>query len=736
MKLSPIYPYSLKMQVLISLKTSSTALHSILIASYYSIMHLVAKIFSHVQNHAPSMTTGIYTRLFLICLALSSFFSLASNTTTKTPALFSKITYADVKIANKILISLHHSVMEINRDENYLIATLNEQEKNLLIKQGLTISPAIDWQEKFEYHQKIRSIKHDKKLNKDKDKSQSQQGIDNYQCYPTVEETYQQAEALAEQYPLLTNWLDIGDSWNKTNKLNGYDLMVLKITNTEFTAPKPILFIHSSMHAREYAPAALNLDFAKWLLNNYRSNAEAQWLVNHREIHLLFHMNPDGRKIAESQILQRKNTNQNHCASSTVGVDLNRNFAQTWNTTANGSSGDECSETYRGISAESEPETQAVSHYIRTLFPDERGLADNDPAPKDKSGLHLDIHSYGELVLWPYGHTDALSPNNDEFIALGNKFAWFNDYTAQQAIGLYATDGTSDNVSYGELGVAALTFELGDSFFQNCATYANEIKPDNLNALIYAAKVSQAPYLLPAGPDIASINVNKSNNQTEVTVGTPITLDIIATNSQSKLNVNNTISAIEYSIDQLIWAKETTPEILLGDSENNEGNTLSSTQIDTSTMTIGQHIIYVRAKNNVGQYGVPNAIFFNIGERNSPQPIFSISCQDLTCDFDASASISAGSDITSYRWLFSDAITSEGVIAKHTFTNAGNKTATLIIENIQGAQAQSQQNFAVSAIEIITVTPQLTSKSSGGSVYGLFALLILFLRSRLNAVVC
>ncbi|MFT5756532.1 MAG: hypothetical protein ACI9LM_001251, partial [Alteromonadaceae bacterium] len=35
------------MQVLISLKTSSTALHSILIARYYSIMHLVAKIFSH-----------------------------------------------------------------------------------------------------------------------------------------------------------------------------------------------------------------------------------------------------------------------------------------------------------------------------------------------------------------------------------------------------------------------------------------------------------------------------------------------------------------------------------------------------------------------------------------------------------------------------------------------------------------------------------------------------------------
>ncbi|MFT5758118.1 MAG: hypothetical protein ACI9LM_002857, partial [Alteromonadaceae bacterium] len=53
-------------------KTSSTALHSILIARYYSIMHLVAKIFSHVQNHASSMTTGIEDALNLIVITLVS----------------------------------------------------------------------------------------------------------------------------------------------------------------------------------------------------------------------------------------------------------------------------------------------------------------------------------------------------------------------------------------------------------------------------------------------------------------------------------------------------------------------------------------------------------------------------------------------------------------------------------------------------------------------------------------
>ena len=255
--------------------------------SFYSPASIIAKTISSVNNSSANNN------------------SVENDSTTITNP-FSKITYSDVTIANKILISLHHSVLEINRDEKYLIATLNEDEKSLLIKKGLIITPATAWQVKFQQHQKLRTITSSKgNFNKTID---SQQGIDNYQCYPTVEETYQQAEALAEQYPQLTNWLDIGDSWNKVNQLDGYDLMVLKITNKEFTSTKPILFIHSSMHAREYAPAALNLDFAKWLLNNYSTNAEAQWLVNHREIHLLFHMNPDGRKIAESQILQRKNS--------------------------------------------------------------------------------------------------------------------------------------------------------------------------------------------------------------------------------------------------------------------------------------------------------------------------------------------------------------------------------------------------------------------------------------------
>ena len=111
--------------------------------------------------------------------------------------------------------------------------------------------------------------------------------------------------------------------------------------------------------------------------------------------------------------------------------------------------------------------------------------------------------------MWPWGDANQPAPNGLALQTLGRKFAFFNGYSPQQSIGLYPTDGTSDSISYGELGVAAYTFELGTQFFQQCSVYENIIRPDNLPALIYAAKVVRTPYITPSGPD--SINLSLSN---------------------------------------------------------------------------------------------------------------------------------------------------------------------------------------------------------------------------------
>ena len=651
-------------------------------------------------------------------LLFISFSSFAINSPS-----FSKINYSDQKLANQALISLHHAIMEVNTKEKYLIATLTEQEKQLLQLHDFDIEPAISWTEKFS-----NTFLNGNALTFN-EKQLSVEPISGFSCYATVEGTYDEAETLAGTFPKLATWSDIGDSWMKVNQQGGYDLMVLKITNSEVSNQKPILFVHSSMHAREYAPAALNLDFAKWLLNEYATNAEAQWIVDNREVHLVFHMNPDGRKIAENQVFQRKNTNQSHCAGSTVGVDLNRNFTQTWGVTANGSSGNECSEVYRGISAESEPETQAISNYIRSIFTDERGPNDSDAAPVTKSGLHIDLHSYGRLILWPYGHKEGVSPNNNGFVNLGNKLAWFNDYAPQQSIGLYATDGTSDNVSYGELGVAAITFELGSSFFQNCAEYSSQILPDNLKALAYAAKVSEAPYLMSTGTDISSVKVNNSLYQTTVSPAEIVELEVISTTKQSSLaSFNSDITQYEYVIDDTFTNSENIEVLSQNLEVDSNGIVTAIAQINTTHLAIGQHRLTIRGKNSDGQYGVTQSVFINISDNSAPVPSFTASCQDLVCTFDASQSVDSDGEITKYQWRKTQGNANAEVIGtgqslQYTFANAGSVTIELLIEDNNGLAASTQQTITLSKIEVITVTPE--SSNSGGGLFSWLLLLLL-----------
>ena len=92
--------------------------------------------------------------------------------------------------------------------------------------------------------------------------------------------------------------------------------------------------------------------------------------------------------------------------SSGRGADLNRNWPFQWQT-----GGNQCSETYPGASAGSEPETQALVNYVRTLYPDMRGPNPTDPVNEmTATGMFIDLHSYSRLVLWPWGYTYTNAP--------------------------------------------------------------------------------------------------------------------------------------------------------------------------------------------------------------------------------------------------------------------------------------------------------------------------------------
>jgi hypothetical protein len=68
-----------------------------------------------------------------------------------------------------------------------------------------------------------------------------------------------------------------------------------------------------------------------------------------------------------------------------------------------GTSNDKCSDLYHGPSAFSEPETKAASDYIA--------------ANKDVIKAYLDIHSYSQLVLLPWGYTTSKPDDYNDLVS-------------------------------------------------------------------------------------------------------------------------------------------------------------------------------------------------------------------------------------------------------------------------------------------------------------------------------
>ncbi|NMC16674.1 MAG: tandem-95 repeat protein [Chloroflexi bacterium] len=494
-----------------------------------------------------------------------------------------------------------------NLEEKYVLVAVDAQQFGEIKELGFKV--IVDEEETANF--KLLSFSLDTQL----------ETIPSYPCYRTVEETYAAAASLAVNYPNLATWTDVGDTWQKAiGPLDGYDMMVLKLTNNAIVAQKPVLFLTASIHAREYAPAEIATRFAEYLVNNYGIDPDVTWMLDNQEIHIMFHANPDGRKIAEGGVSWRKNRDNDDGCSSTYGVDLNRNFTYQWGT--GGSSTNPCDETYRGPSAGSEPETQAIQAYISSVFIDQRGTG---AAPADAQGVYIDMHSAGGYVMWPWGYTTTTPPNNTQLQTMGRKLAYFNGYTPGQITKvLYVASGGSVDYAYGEMGVATYAFEVGTNFFEPCTSFTSTVYPANLNALLYAAKVTRTPYMTPLGPDSLSVAVSAST----VPAGTSVTLTAQANDTRYRQS-NGTeptqnIAAAEYTIDTPPWESGAAPiAMTAADGSFNASTENITAVVNTSSLTAGRHTIYVRSKDANNNWGAVSAVFLTIEGVANQAPVVS-----------------------------------------------------------------------------------------------------------------
>jgi hypothetical protein len=450
-------------------------------------------------------------------------------------------------------------------------------------------------------------------------------GIPDFPCYRTVEETYQSMQGLTLIHPNLASWLDVGDSWDKATPggAAGYDLKVLVLTNQARPGPKPTFFLMAAIHAREYATAEIAARFAEYLADNYGRDADITWLLDNFKIVVMPQANPDGRHIAEMGIYQRKNlnnTNGGDCLNpgdifDQFGTDLNRNSSFEWGGV--GSDTDPCSQTFRGASARSEPETTAIQAEMTALFPDQRGPELTATVPLTASGVFVTLHSYGDEDLFPWGFTTDPAPNQVELQTLGRKFGFYNHYTVCQAPVdqcLYGTSGTTDDWAYGELGVASYTIEVGDWFFQDCDTFESTIWPDNRQALLYAFKAARRPYADPAGPE----TINVTTTVGSVHPGAVLTLTALANDGRYASGGQGdepvqTIAAARYSLDAPAWLTTTTTFSMTAvDGAFNAVSETVRATLNTTGWAPGDHLALVESQDTDGNWGVPTATLIHI----------------------------------------------------------------------------------------------------------------------------
>ena len=452
--------------------------------------------------------------------------------------------------------------------------------------------------------------------------------INNYSCYRTVEETQAAMSAIVTAHPALATVVDIGDSWDKLTPGTptgadrpGYDLLVLRLTNSAIPGPKPAFFLMGGIHAREYTTSETVMRFAEEMVNGYGTNPDATWLLDNHELHILPHTNPDGRKQAEQGYYQRKSRDPvgaTSCSnpptsSNQYGVDLNRNYSFKYGGASTSTS--KCNAVYRGPAANSEPETTAVESYLASIYPDQRGPLDTDPAPATATGLLVTLHSYAQLVLYPWGWGTTPAPNATGLATLGRKFGFHNGYSVcQPGVCLYAASGVTEDWAYGTLGIAGYTFEMGTAFFESCSTFQNTVLPPNLGALRYAFKAARRPYMTPAGPESLSVAVSAS----PVTAGTIVTLTATANDTRYNSNGYGTeptqaIAAARYAVDAVSWAAGATlVPMSASDGAFNATSEGVTASINTTGWPVGRHLILVESQDAAGNWGVPSAVFLDI----------------------------------------------------------------------------------------------------------------------------
>jgi hypothetical protein len=310
-------------------------------------------------------------------------------------------------------------------------------------------------------------------------------------AYHNYAEMIAEVNAITAQYPAIASKRVLGKSYQ------GRDIVAVKISDNVATdEAEPEVLYDANHHAREHLTVEMAVYLLHMYADNYASDSRIRSVVNSREIWIIPSVNPDGSEydIATGSYRSWRKNRQPNSGSQYVGTDLNRNYSYKWNC-CGGSSGSPSSETYRGPSAFSAPETQVVRDFVNSRVVG--GVQQIKAA--------MDFHTYSELVLWPFGYTNSTTTTGmsvdqyNTFATLGRQMAATNRYTPEQSSALYITDGDLLDWLWGVHKIWAYTFEMyptsssAGGFYPPGSVIVRETSR-NKEAALMLAEAADCPY--------------------------------------------------------------------------------------------------------------------------------------------------------------------------------------------------------------------------------------------------
>jgi hypothetical protein len=314
-----------------------------------------------------------------------------------------------------------------------------------------------------------------------------------FTTYRSLAEINARMNALAAQFPQLATTSNIG-----TSVLN-VPIRMIRITGPGSTTNRPAFVIQACQHAREWVSPMSAMYIVDRFLETYATDTRIKAIVDSLDFYIIPVVNVDGYEYSRTVNNQwRKNRREQ---GSCDGIDLNRNWGFQWGFDNVGSSGNMCSDTYRGPAAWSEPEIAGIKSLVDSL------------AAQNRLEVHWDIHANAQMILSPWGYTTAAPPHlplMDQLgliIHNGMLSVRGTDYEyGEGSVILYTNNGNTRDYSYGVHGAMAWTIEMTGSSFQPAV---NQILPIAQEAL--AGLLPLAEYYIPPAPPTCYANCDASS---------------------------------------------------------------------------------------------------------------------------------------------------------------------------------------------------------------------------------